>query len=477
MILKLPRSTQIFLSRCFSSSICDRVEPKLRLTPAHNLMKKILLGLFLLILTPACFASNFFVRSGASGGNNGSDWNNAWNGWSSIQWGGGGVLPRDFVYVAGGAYTGTLLIGVSGAAGNVITIQRVRSTDTAATGAAGWNPIFDTTVVQSVPTHSTGILFENFQNPAGSYVTIDGRVPSGWVINYSNDSTGIGISGVPVSNVTLRYINVVGPGKISETGDTRALDLTPESGGSLSNLVIQHCEASGGDACMYLAAAQGVNNLLVEYSSFHDAGAVNAAQFHPNIVYCGKVVNSTFRYNKFYNIDVEGLFFNDPGNDNILIYGNLFYQGSTPPDTGRGIQFNTSSTGTNVKIYNNTFVALPQSGILFTGANHAGCDVKNNIFWQTGIQSAPGVTDDYNFWSDSTTEPHGISNGANPFVSLAIYNYRITATAGARNNGVNLGSLYKVDPDGQTRGADGLWDIGAYQYAAVPPPPTNLRAQ
>ncbi len=449
----------------------------MRLTPAHNLMKKILLGLFLLILTPACFASNFFVRSGASGGNNGSDWNNAWNGWSSIQWGGGGVLPGDFVYVAGGAYTGTLLIGVSGAAGNVITIQRVRSTDTAATGAAGWNPIFDTTVVQSVPTHSTGILFENFQNPVGSYVTIDGRVPSGWVINYSNDSTGIGISGVPVSNVTLRYINVVGPGKISETGDTRALDLTPESGGSLSNLVIQHCEASGGDACMYLAAAQGVNNLLVEYSSFHDAGAVNAAQFHPNIVYCGKVVNSTFRYNKFYNIDVEGLFFNDPGNDNILIYGNLFYQGSTPPDTGRGIQFNTSSTGTNVKIYNNTFVALPQSGILFTGANHAGCDVKNNIFWQTGIQSAPGVTDDYNFWSDSTTEPHGISNGANPFVSLAIYNYRITATAGVRNNGVNLGSLYKVDPDGQTRGADGLWDIGAYQYAAVPPPPTNLRAQ
>ena len=176
MILKLPRSTQIFLSRCFSSSICDRVEPKLRLTPAHNLMKKILLGLFLLILTPACFASNFFVRSGASGGNNGSDWNNAWNGWSSIQWGGGGVLPGDFVYVAGGAYTGTLLIGVSGAAGNVITIQRVRSTDTAATGAAGWNPIFDTTVVQSVPTGSTGILFQNFQNPVGSYVTIDGRV-------------------------------------------------------------------------------------------------------------------------------------------------------------------------------------------------------------------------------------------------------------------------------------------------------------
>jgi hypothetical protein len=448
----------------------------MQLSHAHSLMKKTLLGWLLLVLSPTCFAIDFFVRPSASGRNDGSDWTNAWSGWSSIAW--SRIHPGDTVYVAGGVYAGKLFIGASGAAGatNAITIQRVRSTDTA-TGAAGWNAAFDTTVVQSVPTGSTGILFQNFQNPVGSYVTIDGRVASGWVINYTNDSTGIAISGVPVTNVTLRYINVVGPGKISESGDTRALDLTPESGGSLTSLVIQHCEASGGDACMYLAARQGVVNLLVEYSSFHDAAALNASQFHPNIVYCGMMINSTFRYNKFYNIDVEGLFFNDPGNDNILIYGNLFYQGSTPPDTGRGIQFNTSASGTNIKIYNNTFVALPQAGVLLTGSNHAGCDVRNNIFWQTGIQNPRGASEDYNFFSDSTAEPHGISNGSNPFVSLAIFNYQITAGADVRNRGVNLGRPYSVDPNGQSRGTGASWDIGAYAYGTIPPPPANLRIQ
>jgi hypothetical protein len=436
-------------------------------------MRKIFLSLLLVSFASPCFAINFFVRPSASGRNDGSDWTNAWSGWSSIRW--ASIHSGDIVYVAGGAYSGKLLIGASGTAGGVITIQRVRSTDTAATSAAGWNAGFDTTVVQSVATGSTGILFQNFQTPVGSFVTLDGRVTSGWVITYSNNSTGIGISGFPVSNVTLRYINVVGPGKIAETGDTRALDLTPESGGSLSSLVIQHCEASGGDACMYLAAPRGVTNLLVEYSSFHDAGALNAAQFHPNIVYCGTITNSTFRYNKFYNIDVEGLFFNDPGNDSILIYGNLFYQGSTPPDTGRGIQFNTSASGTNIKIFNNTFVSLPQAGVLLTGSNHAGSDVRNNIFWQTGIQNPRGASEDYNFFSGSTTEPHGISNGGNPFVSSLIYNYHITAGSGVRSRGQNLGPPYNVDPDNQSRGASGTWDIGAYVYAILPPAPTNLR--
>src|SRR5262249_53756302 len=144
---------------------------------------------------------------------NGSDWTNAWSGWSSIQW--ANVHAGDTVYVAGGAYSGKLLIGASGTAAGAITIPRGRSSDRAATSAAGWNPVFDTAVVQSVGTGSTGILFQNFQTPVGSFVTLDGRVTNGWIVTYANNSTGIAISGVPVSNVTLRYINVVGPGKIS----------------------------------------------------------------------------------------------------------------------------------------------------------------------------------------------------------------------------------------------------------------------
>jgi hypothetical protein len=425
-------------------------------------MKKKILVLLLLAFNSTCFATNYFVRAGASGANNGSDWNNAWTGWSSIQW--ASIRAGDTVYVAGGRYAGTLQIGASGKADNRITIQRVRSTDSAATSAAGWNAAFDSRVLQDTPKSSAGIYFHN---SIGSYVTIDGRTSSGWIIQYLNNSTGIGADGIPVSNITLRYINVVGPGKITQTGDTRAINLTPEGGGPLSNVTMQYCEASGGDSCVYLAAEGGVNNALIEHSSFHDAGAINAEKYHPNLIYCGKITNSTFRYNKFYNIDVEGLFFGDPGNDNVLIYGNLFYQGSIPKNSGRGIEFDYKGSGTNFKIYNNTFASLPLPGIRFSGTNHAGCDVQNNIFWQTNLSIAPGVKHDHNFFSGPASEPHGISNGSDPFVNSAKYDYHISSKIGPaspRKKGANLGSSYGTDIDGGLRGSDGRWDIGACEY-------------
>lgn len=62
-------------------------------------------------------AKNLYVRKGASGSNNGSDWNNAWTDVTQISW--GGVNPGDSIWIAGGNY-GTLLIGASGATNNPI---------------------------------------------------------------------------------------------------------------------------------------------------------------------------------------------------------------------------------------------------------------------------------------------------------------------------------------------------------------------
>ncbi len=74
---------------------------------------------------------------------------------------------------------------------------------------------------------------------------------------------------------------------------------------------------------MYLTRA---DNALIEYCSFHGQDSKNPAQFHTNVIYCGVITNCTFRYNRLYDIQVEGLFFNDPDNKNIRIYRNLFYQ-------------------------------------------------------------------------------------------------------------------------------------------------------
>src|SRR5262249_25578525 len=151
------------------------------------------LALLLLTFSSSCFANIFFVREGASGANNGLDWNNAWTDWSSINW--GSIRAGDTVYIAGGRYTGTLQIGASGRAGNRITIKRVRSTDSAATSIAGWTDAFDSTVRQSAPASSAGI---RFHDSVGSYVTIDGASANGWVISYGDNSAGIAADGTPV---------------------------------------------------------------------------------------------------------------------------------------------------------------------------------------------------------------------------------------------------------------------------------------
>ena len=364
--------------------------------------------------------------------------------------------------MAAGTYSGQLTVGKSGVSGAVITIERVQSSDLAATRAAGWNSAFDGQVVQSVAKGGSGI---SINNGLGSFVTIDGRIISGWKINYSDNSSGVSIDGSAASNVTFRYLQAWGPGVINQTSDVRGFDLTPGSG-SMNNLTMQYCEVgNGGDSCMYLTLA---NNALIEHCSFHDAGAINAATFHPNTIYCGTITNSTFRFNSLYNIAVEGLFFGDPGNSNIQIYGNLFYQGSMAPNSGRGIEFDNAGGGANFSVYNNVFVGLPLAAMRFSGSSFTNCIVKNNILWQCTLSGASGVTDDYNFSDTATTEAHGIGNGTNPFVNSAGFNYQIVGTIGAKypcQKGVALGKPYNIDMSGDTRPATGAWDIGAYEFA------------
>src|SRR5258708_34631336 len=70
-----------------------------------------------------------------------------------------------------------------------------------------------------------------------SFVTIEGRRDAGWRINISDASSGVEIDQAAASNVTLRYIQVNGPGMIVESGDVREFNLTPKTG-RISNLTV-----------------------------------------------------------------------------------------------------------------------------------------------------------------------------------------------------------------------------------------------
>jgi hypothetical protein len=79
-------------------------------------------------------------------------------------------------------------------------------------------------------------------------------------------------------------------------------------------------------------------------------------------------------------------------------------------------------------------------------------------------------------WDAPTTCSNNVLDTVpDPFVSYpADLHLRAASAAGA-----TVGPPYDRDLDGRLRGADGHWDIGAYEYGAgpapAPAPPTNLR--
>ena len=421
----------------------------------------------LLVLLPAVLgAKDFYVRPGYTGGaHTGADWNNAWNGFAEIQWGAGvaSLGPGDTCWIAGGTYGAPLVIGASGTAGSPITLKRVRATDPIPTAAAGWELDFD---AQVIIVAADSCVY--FYNGLGSYVTVDGQVDSGIRVNYANGGRGVELDGgLDFTNVMLRYIEASGPGPVVETDDTRGFDLTTQ--GALTNITLSHCKAHHSDT---LIQATPSANLVIEYCDLHHSGAVNYDSFHPNTIYLGAATNVTIRYNQLHDFDVEGIFFGEPGNNGARIYGNLFYQGTSAPDTGRGIEFDDTADSTDVLVYNNTFVDLPLPGVSFgNGGLHPGAVVQDNLFYNTEADFGP-ATHDYNWFSGAgASEAHGIAHGAAPFVNATAFNYHILSAVGPdlpKDKGVNLGAPFNLDLDGVIRGSGGGWDIGAYESVPLP---------
>jgi len=399
---------------------------------------------------------NWYVRPGGAGSQTGSDWNNAWDigsiGWSSVR-------PGDNIWLAGGVYTNGLNIQASGTASNPISIYKVLGTDAVATPAAGWNSSFNSQVQINVT--SDGIDFSG-----ASYVTVDGRIDNGATSGikitipnptstcpsdnfYCNYQGGVELNS-PTTNLTIRYVEVAGPGGpngINFNGDLRGVDFTSASA---NNLLLSHLRLHGVPNALFLGNLQ---NAVIEYTTIYDIYALNAAQYHENVFIDGAGgTNVQFRYNDISNWDTEGILLCDAGAcpiSNWYIYGNVWHdpvQGSS----NRVVELQYTNGGP-IYIYNNTFSGMAMvMGSQSNGGNISG-DAKDNIIWNTNGNWWPGVTNSNN-----------PAPATNPFVSSS--NYQLTTDM----PGVPLPSIngvsFSTDPDGVTRGTTGIWDSGAYQY-------------
>jgi hypothetical protein len=184
--------------------------------------------------------------------------------------------------------------------------------------------------------------------------------------------------------------------------------------------------------------------------------------------------------------------------NNVLIHS-ASYAGHT--DDGIFSVINSGSSGSNVNIYDNTWVGWH---VNYSGAFDFVCETtcsglvfENNLLYgivdlQDGTRPIGGCD-----WSNCTTSHNSylnvpgaigmagtadvqVTSGlASPFVNSSAYNFKLVGESNNVNNGLSLAVPYNVDAIGDPRpGSDGVWDRGAYEYATsqaqAPAPPTAL---
>jgi hypothetical protein len=391
--------------------------------------------------------ANHYVRQGASGANNGNNWTDAWT-----------VLPTSYTrgdtyYVADGSYgsqsfsqnvSGSLYIYIRKA------IESDHGTDT------GW----DSSYGDGQATFTTWAF-------STSYWDIDGQTGSG--------KTGYGFkcysSAVPV---TIIKINAG------------------------SHILLSHIEASstvikGGDVpsqfTVILEATTGGTELSVTNCYFHESNqwAMMGTTGWNGVTITDNYFEKAWRKELWSSRNESNLIFaNNICEDvcgtgplqyqnatNVYIYNNVFFTISsdyTNTDNIIGNWYGTGYTATNFYIYGNTFVnQLGAVTIGFDGPTNI--NVANNLFYgPNGADFRGTMTRDYDWCYDTSvsgkcsavgSETHGQIGAGNPFVNIAIYNYRLSA---ATNAGTSLAAPYNTDIIGVARAIDGVWDRGAYEY-------------
>jgi hypothetical protein len=422
-----------------------------------------------------------YIRAGATGQGDGSDWSNACPGFTGPC--AGNALHRgDTYFVAAGDY-GSVEFNVPGT--DLITIKKATVTDHGSD--TGWLASYASgpaAFANWVFTSSHWVMDgqERASLTSGHGFRLDlPRLASNCLTNFCNailldsDST--------IDRMTFRYVEIVGFG-VDSNRHLNGLYSVPMQGTS-SNIVLYGVamhdfpEFNGNSP---IKTSNGVFNLTIDNSSFvRSAARVFSDQGSNNV---------TIRNSWFENVGDQGIIVSysigNVGVDtkNWSIHGNVFWES----DPSRyGVDATIRCTGynncINWQIANNTFANFtsPSSisaGIDFyySGASTVGNRVVNNIWYncaRVGTAGSSRVTpaeasimSDYNMYIASTidappVEPHGFIGSVSPFIDVATGDFRLSAPT---NAGLTLPAPLNWSRDGKLRGLDGIWDRGAFEY-------------
>jgi len=390
----------------------------------------------------------------ATGNGSGSDWNNIAN-FNTLS-----LVRGNTYYLQDGTYAGkTLSTAVSGS--TLITVKKAIGSDHGTD--TGW-----------ISAYGDGqATFNGTLTLTTDYWVLDGqtRNASNWADgnSYGYRATDVYTSapsqgGSCASNITVRYMNLGGAEGTTYTGSEPGTAIY--NGGFFDTCTSWTIEYNylHNIGSFTLIQFAGTNGATVQYNHFRNSWGKEAIRGQ------GVSKNLIIRWNQFYNacgytgLPGEGctaeiaIWGSDsPGDhDNNEIYGNWFMltrdsnSGGTIVVGGNGGSW-FGVPANNTKIYNNTIAGHSggnQAGyILVNGGSGNIC--RNTLWYDTPVASA-----------SCNTTSNNVDATSDPFTSYAGANLHL---AGATAAGFSLSSPYNVDMDGNTRGADGTWDLGAYE--------------
>jgi len=402
--------------------------------------------------------NTYCVRAGANGNGSGSDWNNAFP-----------TLPATLqrgatYYVAAGNYASyTFDDPASGT--SVITIKKATAAEhktdvgwvaSYGTGQAIFNASLRFTTDYWVFDGATRNEADWFEASAYGFVINDNA-------NVQIDERGMGgIDHITIKHTYLKGINST-PGSGGDIGRRHIWIDRQGNPGSYSNWTISRCFFQYGNVGIQVREC---SNFVVEYNAWADNWSSQPNNHGENVsAYYGGNDGHIYRYNQSRNmIGTAAWAVNEA--DNWQLYGNLYVD----CEYGDGFVGFIGGSSTGFQIYNETIIRP----VYFTRQISLGGNsvVKNCIFMMGGsTPSFDGCT-----VSSSSFSAGGTGAGAQTgvpssiFVNYAGGDFRLAA---ATSPGEALAAPFNVDLAGTIRGADGVFDRGAFEYN---PASNNLTA-
>jgi len=404
--------------------------------------------LFILSFPMWGFSANHYVRSGSSG--DGSSWSSAWDDLPSS------LTRDDTYYVADGSYS-SYTFDDSVDSTKLITIKKATVADHGT--STGWSDSYgDGQATFGRLTFSTSYFtFTGVTRDAGDW---SDNSAYGFYVDGGTSGNGAKLFNVSgADNITIRYVYaaydyVLGGEDISENQNHGLYS----TGGS-NNITMEYCFIKNTSWKAAILINSSTGPFVVRYNRFENIGKKElwSARGTDNV---------TFAYNYCKNIAGTGAIVADDSDD-WDIYGNIIWNPSesyTFSDvtigTWTGDHPSRNETLNNWKIYNNTFYDVHDQIQIQHGT---GNEVRNTLVIGESISINGSLTASHNDQNASTSV---VTDAANGDFTLS------TATTA----GYSLSSPYNVDMNGNTRGSDGTWDRGAYEYVAEDSSPPTLQS-